>query len=186
MRNKAFTLIELLVVIAIIGILAALVIVSIGSARKKAGDTQRKQNARSLDTALAQYFIEKNRYPILNDGNGTDITAACAPGGVLEELLTLKYIQTNAACNDPARPTQLVHLYRSATAQNREYSIGWVLDNQTEDYKLLTDGDTGNGVWRVTRFGALALPNLADFGTPSGFPDISPSGVNAFVVYGPQ
>ena len=67
MKNRAFTLIELLVVIAIIGILSAIVLSSLDTARNKAADAAIKSN---LDNARAQ---AANYY----DSSGTGYGNVC-------------------------------------------------------------------------------------------------------------
>lgn len=61
-----FTLIELLISIVIIGLLAGIVVISLGAARKSARDTRRKADINLLATALEQYRATSKVYPPVN------------------------------------------------------------------------------------------------------------------------
>ncbi|MDP3093946.1 MAG: type II secretion system protein [bacterium] len=63
MRNKkGFTLIELLIVIAIIGVLASIVLVSMGGARSKARDAVRQADMRQIASAMEMYYGDLDAY----------------------------------------------------------------------------------------------------------------------------
>lgn len=83
-KQKGFTLIELLVVIAIIGILSAVVLTSLGSARDKAKIAVGQRFDAQLrsgigESLIAEYTFEEGINLIDTSGNGYDLTVV---GGV--------------------------------------------------------------------------------------------------------
>lgn len=92
MRNKkGFTLIELLIVIAIIGLLATLAIISLTTAQRKARDTKRVADIKSLQSAVELFYSDQAAYPdpatwaafasdtVANGGVGNYITQLPTP-----------------------------------------------------------------------------------------------------------
>ncbi len=60
---SGFTLIELLIVIAIMGILVALLLPNLASARERARDSRRKTDLSNLQTALRLYYSDNQSFP---------------------------------------------------------------------------------------------------------------------------
>jgi len=74
-KQQGFTLIELLVVIAIIGVLSAVVLASLNTARTKGNDVGVKANLSTVTTQAALYLSDNN------NTYGTFANAACPAVG---------------------------------------------------------------------------------------------------------
>jgi prepilin-type N-terminal cleavage/methylation domain-containing protein len=69
-KESGFTLIELLVVVAIIGILSSILVSAFSYARQKAQDSRVNQTIHSYNTALTEYYIDHNTYPVSPNAGG--------------------------------------------------------------------------------------------------------------------
>lgn len=128
--QKGFTLIELLAVIAIIGILAALILVSLSNARKQGRDTQRKSIVRAIAQAEESYFNERNTYAPLG-------TLTTIPSGSTEPYLQNP---TGAKCrrNNADQTSWVSCIEYTATT----YTIWSQLEgNTTKGFKCTTGGN---------------------------------------------
>ncbi|MET1032966.1 MAG: type II secretion system protein [Candidatus Saccharimonadales bacterium] len=68
-REQGFTLIELLVVTIIVGILATLVIMTLGGVQSKNRNVKRQAGINTLQSRLETYYVEKSKYPTLTELN---------------------------------------------------------------------------------------------------------------------
>jgi len=140
MKSKGFTLIELLVVIAIIGLLAGIVLVSLGGARDKAKDARIAADLGQIKT-LAEL--------VYSDANLGSYVALCDPVGPpinsLDENNTnygtqLGLLETDI--NDQNGTTNPIPL---CFADAAEYCVS-ALNASDEQLCVSSSGQTGNDV----------------------------------------
>jgi len=77
LEGEGFTLIELLVVVAIIGLLASIILVSVGPARAKARDAKRQSDLKQINLAMEMCYSDascgpgETKYPVHAAGANT-------------------------------------------------------------------------------------------------------------------
>lgn len=84
-NRKGFTLIEMLVVIGIIGILSAMLLVSVGRIRKSSIDTRRKANLENIRGAITMYYSVKSTWPTFVAWD--DLIQSLSSSGYLSDLI---------------------------------------------------------------------------------------------------
>jgi len=115
---RGFTLIELLVVIAIIGILSAVVISSLSTARTKARDAARLSEVHQIQTALQLYYTAQGVYPTTISGPVAIETIA----PTLAPYIQLSIDETNTSGT----------MYYSPASNTNSYLIYVALERQTQ------------------------------------------------------
>lgn len=121
--TKGFTLIELLVVIAIIGILSAVVLVSVNQARGNARDKDRLAQLKQMQAAIEIYGQTNGRYPPAGCGRGTQWTGHGSVYGSCDTYISSISDLMNPLPKDPT---------------NSSYGYLYRVDASGTNYKLLS------------------------------------------------
>jgi prepilin-type N-terminal cleavage/methylation domain-containing protein len=131
--KKGFTLIELLVVISIIGLLASIVVSSLGTARQQARDVARVRKLQELNTALQLFYADNGYYPSLT--SSTNLVSFLNSG-------TKKYIVLKASDYSDIKYEALPQCFDTVSNPWKcpNYHIAIVLE-RSDNPVLKTDAD---------------------------------------------
>lgn len=161
-QRSGFTLIELLVVIAVIGILMALLLPAIQSARESGRKTVSMSNLYQLGMATNRFDQDKGRAPGWKETvNGTN----CSWPVVL-----LPYLERNDAYDAFPSGAPSIDLFRSPNSPAGDgpvlaYAGNW--GNQVDNR-----GNTGSGDFRPNKNDGVMLNNV-DFSTRYSLSDVA-------------
>ncbi|MBI2263318.1 type II secretion system protein [Candidatus Berkelbacteria bacterium] len=135
--RKGFTLVELLVVIAIIGVIAALVIVNLSSARGKGRDARRKQDVETIRTAVEAYIDDNN-----GTSPGVSGTVYTSDAANWTTLQTSMSSVLSALPKDPKNTAIDSYVYRYTVNASGAYEIDAKFEKDTNS--MLNSNDNGN------------------------------------------
>ena len=117
-----FTLIELLVVVAIIGVLASLLLPSLGKARDRARNAQCTNNQKAIAAASYMYADDELGFlPIANDWTSSLATYIGLAGKVGEDLVAPNYWHYNNATEALIAPK----IYQCPAKDDKNLGYGW-------------------------------------------------------------
>ncbi|MDP3093947.1 MAG: type II secretion system protein [bacterium] len=134
-ETNGFTLVELLVVIAVIGLLASIVLVSMGSAREKARDARRQADIRQIGTAMELYYSDNSEEYLSTAGGVDAVTAIPNPCSA-----TLCYLP--AVPKDPKNVTPQQYTWAANSANKQKYCVYAKFESGTNTYVCSSERGT--------------------------------------------
>ena len=134
-RSQGFTLIELLVVIAIIGILSAVVLASLNTARQKGSDAAIQSDLSTIRNQAELYYdgAGGNSY-----GSNTALESSCT---ATDNMMSNSNIERAAAAADAANGAGTVTC--NVSAGGTQYAIAAQLVSNTNDYWCVDSTSVG-------------------------------------------
>ena len=151
-KQKGFTLIEILVVIAIIGILATIVLTSLGTARQKASDAKVQAQLSSMRSQAELFFGDNGNYGTPE----TDTTNGCAPApdvgslfryasssdGLSELIAAIPSTYTVLCYTDPTTDTATAWAVTAANGLSGGSAASWCVDSTGQSKAYNTSSPT--------------------------------------------
>lgn len=176
----AFTLLELLCVIAVIGVLAALIVPSVGGARRSANKAKIKVQFAQWTTAIEAFRAEYGYYPAFDAGNLVNggVTATEHP---FHDLLAGRRRDGTPPAPGSAAAVQNRKLARFHTFAESELDAAGLVRDAFDNTAIavLVDKDLDGFIRPGADF--TSLPAVA--GLAPGSADFPPSGVRAGVIF---
>lgn len=142
-RSRGFTLIELLVVIAIIGILSAVVLASLNTARSKGNDAAIKSNLDTIRTQGGIFYDTNNSYGTTTGATGTTGCTAANTMFLYDNNIANAIKAADAAAGGTAGTLTYIVCNMGAAASGAPWAV----------YLKTTNNTSGNNGWCVDSTG---------------------------------